>query len=39
MSNVAYLPQLEKKLIKWSEEPESAILLEKYHQLKGAPES
>ena len=39
MSNVEYLPLLEKKLIKWSEEPEAALLLKKYHQLKGAPES
>lgn len=39
MSNIEYLPRLEKKLIKWSEEPESALLLKKYHKLKGAPES
>ena len=39
MSNVTYLPRLEKKLIQWSKEPESVILLDKYHQLKGAPES
>lgn len=39
MSNVEYLPRLEKKLINWSEEPESALLLKKYHKLKGSPES
>ena len=39
MSNIEYLPRLEKKLINWSEEPESALLLKKYHKLKGAPES
>ena len=38
MSNIEYLPVLEKKLLKWSQELESIKLLKTYHQLKGAPE-
>lgn len=38
LSNETYLPTMEKKLLKWSQEPESAKLLKRYHQLKGIAE-
>ena len=38
MSNETYLPMMEDKLLKWSENPEIAKLLQEYHQLKGVAE-
>jgi len=39
MSNETYLPMMESKLLKWSQDSATAKLLHEYHQLKGVVEN